>query len=96
MSTASPASTADPGPDGKISLREAIIAANKSGGADTVLFSSALNGTPIVLTMTGDENAAAQGDLDINDSVTITGNGAKQYHYSGGSADANFTGQHGR
>ena len=35
------------GADGKISLREAIIAANNTPGADTIQFSSALNGTPI-------------------------------------------------
>src|SRR6185295_18239494 len=47
---------ANKGADGKISLREAIMAANNTAGADTVLFSAAINGTPITLTRTGNDS----------------------------------------
>ena len=72
-------------------MREAIIAANNTAGADTILFSAALNGTPITLTRTGDDNLASIGDLDINDSVTITGNGAANTIIQGAS-NAAFAG----
>jgi CSLREA domain-containing protein len=54
------------------SLREAIVAANAAGGADAI----SLPAGTYTLTIAGSDNAAAQGDLDINDSVTITGAGA--------------------
>ncbi len=59
-----------------ISLREAIIAANNTAGADTILFAEGTNGTPFTLTRAGDDDAASLGDLDGLDSLTITGNGA--------------------
>ncbi len=59
-----------------ISLREAIIAANNTGGADVIFFAAALNGVPITLTRTGDDASCQFGDLDINDNLTITGNGS--------------------
>src|SRR6266851_522355 len=58
------------------SLREAIIESNANAGADTIVFD--LNGT-FTLSITsagGNENAAATRDLDVNDSLTITGNGS--------------------
>ncbi|MCI0519248.1 MAG: CSLREA domain-containing protein, partial [Chloroflexi bacterium] len=55
------------------SLREAVRAANASPGADTITLPA---GT-YLLTITGQgENAAASGDLDITEDVTITGAGA--------------------
>jgi hypothetical protein len=78
--------------DGDCSLREAIINANNNdqsgstdcpageaapGTIDEIVFDAGTNNTPIVLTLTGTgENAAATGDLDVTDSLMITGNGA--------------------
>ena len=54
------------------SLREAIIAANANSGADTIN----LPGGTIVFQIAGTgEDAAATGDLDITDDVTINGAG---------------------
>src|SRR6185503_3437032 len=67
----------DPAPSGCVvgdcSLREAVIAANANAGADTIVFNAGVNP---VLSRTGTDNAASLGDLDINDSVTIMGNGS--------------------
>jgi hypothetical protein len=56
------------------SLRGAIIASNTAAGADMITFSSNLP----VLTITGSDNTAMMGDLDINPgaggSLTIMGN----------------------
>ena len=67
---------ASPGTDGNISLREAIVAANNTAGADTISFDPSINGNTITLSIAGtSEDAAATGDLDITDALTITGNG---------------------
>ena len=55
------------------SLREAIIASNASVGADTV---NLAGGTYELSILGTAEEAAADGDLDITDDVTITGQGA--------------------
>jgi hypothetical protein len=55
-----------PGPDGAISMREAILASNNTPGANSIGFASALAGKPILLT---------QGELFIGNAVTITGLG---------------------
>lgn len=69
------------------SLREAIIAANDSAGADTITVPS---GT-YTLTLTGDsEENAATGDLDITDDVTITGIAARQTIIDGNATDRVF------
>lgn len=63
---------------GDCTLREAIIAANNTAGTDTITFAAGLNGVPITLTQTGADPAedfADYGDLDIRESVIITGNG---------------------
>ncbi|MDB6029066.1 MAG: hypothetical protein JWM68_5289, partial [Verrucomicrobiales bacterium] len=73
------------GADGKISLREAIIAANNTAGADTVTFSAAINGTPITLTRIGNDGTCVNGDLDINGSLTMTGNGTNNTIIQGAS-----------
>ncbi len=66
----------DPTPDGTNnsgSLREAVQEANGNGvGADMITFT---NNTP-TLTIVGNDNSGAGGDLDINGSLTVMGNGA--------------------
>lgn len=64
----------DPPPSGCVtndcSLREAIIAANTVAGADTVKLPA---GTYTLSIDGAGENAAATGDLDITDSLTLSG-----------------------
>ncbi|MCP5143382.1 MAG: DUF4347 domain-containing protein [Gammaproteobacteria bacterium] len=61
-----------PGADGKISLREAVIAANQDAAADTINLASAT----YTLTRAGDaEQSASTGDLDIVNPLTIVGTG---------------------
>lgn len=75
------------GGDGLTSLREAILQTNLSGGGDTILLSA---GT-YTLSITGtDEDGAATGDLDIVQSVTITGTGAQSTMIDGGGIDRVF------
>ncbi|WP_233214590.1 LamG-like jellyroll fold domain-containing protein [Rhodopirellula bahusiensis] len=63
---------ADKGSDGFISLREAIIAANNTAGADTIV----LGAGTYVLDLAGQfENASATGDLDVTSQITIQGDG---------------------
>lgn len=57
---------------GDCSLREAIIAANDNGEADTITLGS---GTYILSLAGQDEDDGATGDLDINASLTIVGAG---------------------
>jgi len=65
--------TLEPGADGAISLREAVIAANNTLGLDEIILPS---GT-YTLTIEGSgEDLSATGDLDITDDLTITGAGA--------------------
>jgi hypothetical protein len=71
------------------SLREAVIKANANPGS-TIQFAVSLNGTPIVLTRIGNDATASAGDLDINASTTITGNGASNTIIQG-AADASYT-----
>ncbi len=61
------------GADGFISLREAIIATNNTIGADTIFLTA---GTFSFSIAGQGENAAATGDLDILDTLTINGAGA--------------------
>ncbi len=61
-------------------LREAILAANKTPGvADTITFAAALSGVPITLTLQNaggvNEDVGLTGDLDVTDSLTIVGLG---------------------
>jgi CSLREA domain-containing protein/uncharacterized repeat protein (TIGR01451 family) len=79
---------------GNCSLRAAVQEANVHAGADMITFASALNGVPIQLTQVGDDNTAAQGDLDINSDITIVGNGAANTIIQG-SSNAAFTGNMG-
>jgi CSLREA domain-containing protein len=69
------------------SLRDAIIAANVSGGADIITLPA---GT-YTLTIAGqNEDAAATGDLDVTGSVTINGAGAATTIIDGGAIDRVF------
>jgi len=69
---------------GKCSLRAAIMEANALGGADTITLPA---GT-YVLTIPGSgENAAATGDLDIRDDVSINGAGATTTIIDGAALD---------
>lgn len=77
--------------DLQCSLREAIISANTDpfgviiappgecapgNGDDEIIFNPSVDGLPLLLLNEGaGENAAATGDLDITDNLTITGNG---------------------
>ena len=64
---------ANKGVDGKISLREAILATNNTPGTDIIQLSAG----NYVLTRTGiNEDAGLTGDLDITGSLTIRGAGS--------------------
>lgn len=81
------ADTADGTCDSDCSLREAVIAANAAAGPDTI---SVPTGT-YLLDLTGaNEDAAATGDLDIADDLTITGAGAAQTIVDGNQTDRVF------
>jgi hypothetical protein len=70
-----------------ISLREAVIAANNTAGADTITLT---NGT-YTLTRSGNDATSSNGDLDINDHLTINGSGPASTIIQG-ATDASFTG----
>src|SRR5438046_171489 len=61
--------------DGVLSLREAVIAANANPGPDTIVLFA---GTYTLTIVGANEDAAATGDLDISDDVTIMGAGESQ------------------
>lgn len=61
---------------GDLSLREAIVLANESAGADTITFASALQGQTITLNL---------GELAVSNSVAIQGPGPDKLTISGGS-----------
>jgi predicted outer membrane repeat protein len=64
----------NPGADGTISLREAILASNNTPGANSITFAPGTSGMPIRL---------SQGQLSISNAVTITGLGAANTTVSG-------------
>lgn len=66
--------------DGVGSLRQAIADANGAAGADTITFQAGLSGTITLST----------GQLEITDSVTITGPGASNLTVSGNNASRVF------
>ncbi len=75
------------GADGKISLREAIIAANNTAGSDTIILGT---GT-YQLSIAGQwENGGTTGDLDILSDITITGNGIGSTIIHGGGIERVF------
>jgi uncharacterized repeat protein (TIGR01451 family) len=72
--------------DGVNSLREAIICANNTPGADTINVPA---GT-YTLTIAGTgENAAAMGDLDITDDLTLVGAGSTTTIVEAGTSSTN-------
>jgi len=76
-----------PGADGLISLREAIVAANNTSGADVITLVSGLY--RLTLTGAGEDNALT-GDLDVTGELTITGAGANSTFIDGVAADRVF------
>ncbi len=68
------------------SLREAILAANNHAGDDVIL----LHAGVYVLTLAGNENLGAAGDLDILDGLTLLGDGAASTIIDGGGIDRIF------
>lgn len=76
---------------GQCSLRAAVQEANANPGADTIEFDASTDGQPILLQLHGaGENAAATGDLDITDDVTIDGIGFQSTLIDGDGADRVF------
>ena len=77
------------------SLRQAITNANNNAGPDTITFSAATDGNPIVLSGAAGEDGNASGDLDILDildggDLTIQGNGSANTIIDGGDIDRVF------
>ena len=74
---------------GSGSLRQAITDAKNNPGTDTISFSVATNGTPIILAGAADEDANASGDLDILDGgdLILQGNGIANTIIDGGGTD---------
>jgi CSLREA domain-containing protein len=72
---------------GNTSLRAAIMEANALAGADTVSLAA---GTYTLSRAGTHENAANTGDLDITDSLTISGAGANATYVDGGALDRVF------
>ncbi|HMT08267.1 MAG TPA: carboxypeptidase regulatory-like domain-containing protein, partial [Pyrinomonadaceae bacterium] len=68
------AATACTGAANDCSLRGAVIASNALAGADIITFNAGINPQLTISSAGAAENAAATGDLDVNGSLTITGN----------------------
>ncbi len=80
-----------PGADGKISLREAITAANNTSGLDTICFDPGINSDTILLNIgSTHEDQNADGDLDILDDLVLLGNGKDQTIIDGDSTERVF------
>ena len=79
---------ANPGADGEVSLREAIIAANTDAGVvDEIILNTGI----YTLSLTGaNEDAAASGDLDVTDDLIISGAGARTTLIDGAVSDRVF------
>ncbi|MFO0999357.1 MAG: DUF4347 domain-containing protein [Planctomycetaceae bacterium] len=77
---------ANKGADGKISLREALLAANASSDIDEIVLSAG----EYRLQITGKDDTGSQGDFDIVESVTIRGAGAGSTIINAGSNDRIF------
>ncbi len=78
-----------PGADGKISLREAVCAANTNAGIDTITIPA----DTISLVLTGtNEDAAATGDLDVitGTHLILTGAGSSSTIIDGNATDRIF------
>jgi predicted outer membrane repeat protein len=92
----STADAIDPSPGDNLcqvpcTIRTAIQMANAAAGPDEILFDPSLNGQALQLGIPGDkEDASATGDLDVTESLTITGNGAANTIVDGGDVDRVF------
>jgi hypothetical protein len=78
--------------DGKLSLREAVAQANATAAADSIRFTTGLEGQTLTLTrgeLQLSQDAAKDGDGDNNGSeVTISGGGASRiFNTIGGETD---------
>jgi CSLREA domain-containing protein len=81
------ADTNDGSCDGDCSLREAILAANAAAGIDTIVIPAGV----YTLSIPGsNENGGATGDLDISDSLTISGQGSATTFIDGNHLDRVF------
>lgn len=83
------------GADGRISLREAVLAANADTGDGSILIQidPSVSTITLALTPTANENAAANGDLDFTrtrGAVLIQGNGIGVTTLDGGGIDRVF------
>ncbi|MFQ6026024.1 MAG: choice-of-anchor Q domain-containing protein [Dehalococcoidia bacterium] len=85
--------------NGNCTLREAVIAANTDSavdkclagnGADTIKFAPSASGLYRLTIEGDDEDAAATGDLDIDDDLAITGLGSASTIIDGGLLDRVF------
>ena len=70
------------------SLRSAVLAANNSVAANVILFDPALNGTPLTLSLVGNDDVGLVGDLDVTGALTIQGNGTNNTLIQGGPTPA--------
>jgi len=77
----------DTGVAGEVTLRAAIMEANALAGPDTIMLEA--DTYRLTILGTGEEDAAT-GDLDINDDLTILGNGAEQTVIDAGGLDRVF------
>ncbi|MEP6900146.1 MAG: carboxypeptidase regulatory-like domain-containing protein [Actinomycetota bacterium] len=74
--------------NGDCSLREAVVAANAAAGTDMITFTP--SGThQLTIDNAGVENASTEGDLDITQGLTITGNGSGNTILQAGTTTAN-------
>ncbi|MDA1050347.1 MAG: right-handed parallel beta-helix repeat-containing protein [Planctomycetota bacterium] len=79
--------TADPGQGTGTSIREAIGAANANPNRTTITFDQSLDGTPLVLSIRGnEEDDNATGDLDVRFTTSIQGRGAQNTIIDAGGA----------
>jgi CSLREA domain-containing protein len=72
--------------DGRLSLREAVSAANATPGPDTIRLRAGV----YTVTRPGAEDQNASGDFDVTDSLTVTGVGPLRTVISGNRVDGLF------
>jgi len=79
------------GGDGRISLREAILATNNTPGRQTAIFAPSLDGLRIAITRAGaDEDVGRTGDFDILGDLILSGRGTSNTIIDGGDLDRVF------
>jgi len=80
------ADSADGACDADCSLREAVLAANAHAGDDVIV----LHAGVYVLTIAGNEDLGAAGDLDVQGGLVVLGSGAASTIIDGGGIDRIF------